>query len=115
MGCISYPSQIPSVLDQHVLKSASGSDERDVSLARFPNDFNSRVGFAVRAAGANDDGRSRSGDAAGIVNGVGGRDAHLDWDPQGVRRMSEGGESCLVIWVICRQIYQHHDGDGAHR
>jgi hypothetical protein len=48
VGRISYPRQVPSVLDQHVLKSTSSADQRDVPLARRPHNFVNCFLVAVR-------------------------------------------------------------------
>jgi hypothetical protein len=92
------------VLDQHVLKSASRSDQRYVPLARFPYDFISQLGIAIRAAWPYNNRRSRSGDAGHVANCVGGHDLEVDRDPQSGRRMFEGGQGRFVVSVICRQI-----------
>jgi hypothetical protein len=103
------------VLDQHVLKSTSSSDQRDVPLARFPYNLMGRLWIAIWAAGPNDHGRPRSGDPGGVTNRVGGHDPDIDGNPSIFRRMSERCEGRAVVPVICRQIYQHRDDDGAHR
>ena len=112
---IGYPSQVPSVLDQHVLKSASSTDQRDVPLARFAHNLVCRIRIAIWAAGPNDDGRPRSSDPGGITNGVGGHDPDIDRNPPILRCMLERGEGRPVVPVIGRQIDQHCDADGAHQ
>jgi hypothetical protein len=103
------------VLDQHVLKSTSSADQRDVPFARFPHNLVGRLRIAVWAAGPNDDGRPCGGDPGGVTNRVGGHDPDIDGNPSIFRRMSERGEGRAVVPVIGRQIYQHRDDYGAHR
>jgi hypothetical protein len=62
MAGIRDSGEVPSVLDQHVLKTASSADERYASLARFPYDGMSRLRIAVRGARPYNDHRSSSGD-----------------------------------------------------
>jgi len=112
---ITYPRQVSSVLDQHVLKAASSADQRDVPLARFPHDRVGRLGIAVWAAGPNDEGRCSAGDLGRVTNPVSGHDPDIDGDPPYLGRMSEGGEGRAVVPVVGRQIYQHRDDYGAHR
>ena len=52
-----------------MLKSASRSDQRYVPLARFPYDFISQLGIAIRAAWPYNNRRSRSGDAGRVALG----------------------------------------------
>jgi hypothetical protein len=115
VGCITYPRQVPSVLDQHVLKSASSADERDVSLTRSAHNLVSRLGIAIRAAGPNDDSRPRGADPRGITNGVGGHNPDVERNPSVLRRMFERSEGRLVKPVLGRQIDKHGNDDGAHR
>jgi hypothetical protein len=112
---ISYTRQVPSVLDQHVLKSTSSADQRDVPLARCAHDLMGCIRIAVWAARPNDHCRPRVGEPGGITNLVGGNDSDIDGNPSALRRMSERSQGRAVEPVICRQIYQHRDGDGAHR
>jgi hypothetical protein len=69
------------VLDQHVLKSTSSTDQRDVPLSRSPNNLEGRLRIAVRATGPNDDGRPGGGDPGGVTNSVGGHDPDIDGNP----------------------------------
>jgi hypothetical protein len=115
VGGVSYPRQVPSVLDQHVLKSTSSSDQRDVPLARFPHNLVGRLRIAVGAAGPNNDDRSCGGDPGSVSNRVGGHNPDIDWNPSILGSMSDRGESGAVIPMIGRQIYQHIDDDRAHR
>jgi hypothetical protein len=103
------------VLDQHVLKSTSSCDQRDVPLARLPYNLMCRLGIAVWTSGSDNKGRTRGGDPGGVTNRVGGHDPDIDEDPSIVSCMSEGCEGRAVVQVICRQIYQHRDDNGAHR
>jgi len=98
-----------------VLKSTSSSDQWDVPLARFPYDLMGCLRIAVWAAWPNHDRRPRSGEPGGVTNGVGGHDPHLDGNPPMLRRVSERGEGRAVVSVICRQIYQNCDDEGAHQ
>ena len=91
MGGIRDPDQVASVLDQHVLKSASSADQRNVPLARFPHYLVRRVRIAVRAARPNDYCRPRVGKPGGVTNLVGGHDADIDGNPSILRRMFERG------------------------
>ena len=115
MGSINYPRQVPSVLDQHVLKSASSADERDVSLTRFPHNLFCRARIAIWAARPNDDSRSRGADPRGITNGVSGHSPDVDWNTPVRRRTLERSEGRPVKPVLGRQIDQHGHDDGAHR
>ena len=62
MAGIRDSGEVPSVLDQHVLKTASSADERYAPLARFPYDGMSRLRIAVRGARPDYDHRSSGGD-----------------------------------------------------
>ncbi len=55
-------SEAASVLDQHVLKTASSADERYAPLARLPYDSMSRLRIAIRGARPDYDHRSSGGD-----------------------------------------------------
>ena len=115
MGGITNPGEVPSVLDQHMLKATSSANQRDVPLARFQHDPMRRLWIAVWAAGPNDDCRSSDGDPASATNRVGGYNSDLDGDPTNLRHMSEGGEGRAMVPVIGRQIHQHCDHDSGHR
>jgi len=115
MGRLSGPRQIPSVLDEHVLKSTSSADQRDVPLARFPNDFMDSLRVAVWAAGPDDECRSSGGDLGNVTNRVSGNDPNIDGNPPIVRGMAERLDGCAVVPVVGRQINQNIDEDGAHR
>jgi len=115
VGGISYPRQVPSVLDQHVLKATSSANDRDIPLSRSPHDLVGRLRIAVWAAGPDDYARPRVREPGGIMDLSSGHDPDIDGNPSVLRRMSERGEGRAVVPVIDRQIYQHRDDDGMHR
>jgi hypothetical protein len=81
VGGVIDTCQVPSVLDQHVLKSASSADERDALLARSAHNLMGRLRIAVRAAGPDNEGRPRGGDPGGVTNRVGRDDSDIDGNP----------------------------------
>jgi hypothetical protein len=115
VGSIAYPRQIPSVLDEHVLKATSSADQRDIPLAGFSHHSVRRLWIAVWTAGPNDDCRSRDCDPRSVLNRIRGHYPDVQGNPSMLRRMSERGEGRTMKSVIGRQIYQHGDDDGAHR
>ena len=75
----------------------------------------SRLWIAIWTAGTNDDGRTMGGDPRGFANRVGRRDTDINRNPSFLRCMVERREGCAVVPVICRQIDEYRDDDGAHR
>jgi hypothetical protein len=102
VGGITNSGQVQCVLDQHVLKATSSTDQRNVPLARLSHDRVSSFGIAVRRAGPDDDRRSSCCDPGRVTNRVGGHDPNLDWEAAMLRRVPEGGQSCAMIRVIRR-------------
>lgn len=88
MGGVRYSRQVTRVLDQHVLKSASSGDERNVAFTGFSNDGVSRFRITVRATGPNHDGRSSYRNLRGVSNRVG-------WDHTDVDRRAPLGGGML--------------------
>jgi hypothetical protein len=115
MRGICYPHQVPSVLDEHVLKPTSSADQRDTQLARYANNCVGRLRIAVWAAGPNDYGRPSADDSGGVTNLIGGHDPDVDGNPSSFRCVSERFEGRTVVWVLSRQIYQHGYDDAPHR
>jgi hypothetical protein len=93
------------VLDQHVLKSTSSANQRDIPLTRCAHNFVSRVRIAVWAAGPNDYGRPLGSDLGSVTNCFGWNDPDLDGNPLMLRCMFERGDGCPVEPVIGREIY----------
>jgi hypothetical protein len=115
VGGISYPRQVPSVLDEHVLKATSSAYQRDVLLARLPHNLVGRLRISVWAARPNDDGRPRGCNLGSVPNRVGAYNPHIDGNPSIFRRMLERGEGRAMVPMIGLQIYQYRDHDGAHQ
>jgi hypothetical protein len=108
------PRQAASVLDQHVLKPASSTDQGHPALARHPHRRKHGLGIAVGAPGPNHHRLSQS-EAIDVTDLVGRDDSDLDRNRRVLRRMAErcyrGGVVVRVGW----QIHQHGDDGRAHR
>ena len=78
VGGVSYADQVQSVLDQHVLKTTSSADQRDVPLPRSPHDLMGRLRIPVRTPGPNDDSRARTSDPGDVASHVGRHDPDFD-------------------------------------
>jgi len=102
VGGITNPTQVPCVLDEHVLKATSSTHQRDVPLARLSHHGVGRIRVAVRGAGPDDDRRSNCGDPSRVTNRFGGYDLDLDRDPAMLRRMSERSQGRAMVLVVSR-------------
>jgi hypothetical protein len=102
VGGITNPGKAACVLDQHVLKAASSTDQRDVPLACLPDDGISGVWISVRGAGPDDDRGAGGGDPSRVTNRVGRDDLDLDRDPAMLGCVSERSQSRAMVRVVCR-------------
>jgi hypothetical protein len=115
VGGITYPGQVPSVLDEHVLKAASGTDQGDAAFARFAHDGVCRLGIAVWAARPDDHGRRGADHLGWIMNRIGGHGADVNGDPPSFRCVFDGGEGREVVAMARREVDQDRHDDCAHQ
>src|SRR5882672_10846837 len=71
MRCIRDPGEVSSVLDQHVLETASSAYQWHPALSRRLYDRMGRVRVAVRAAWPDNDRRPKSGQYVMVIDPVG--------------------------------------------